>query len=93
MDRSAIGGSRHHAIEHVELAYQMTLADAADRWVARHSADIAARKGRKRDARAPARRSRGGFHASVTSTNDEHIVHSLVLRLARSGNQKPPCFT
>jgi hypothetical protein len=91
--RGLVAGARDNAPQGFDFAQEVAFAAAADRRVARHSADIAAREGRKRDARAPARRSRGGFHASVTSTNDKHIVHSLVLRLARSGNQKPPCFT
>ena len=34
-----IGGARHHAVERVDLAHQMALAQAADRGIAGHFAD------------------------------------------------------
>ena len=39
LDAGLVGGARHHAIERVDLAHQMSLAKAADRRVARHFAD------------------------------------------------------
>ena len=39
LDAGLVGGARHHAIQRVDLAHQMSLAKAADRRVARHFAD------------------------------------------------------
>ena len=40
VDRRAVGGARHQAVEHVELADEMSFTDAANRRVARHLAGI-----------------------------------------------------
>ena len=61
MDGGAIGGARHQAVEHVEFADQMSLADAADRRIAAHLADILGAEGDQPDARAATRRGRGRF--------------------------------
>ena len=39
LDAGLVGGARHHAIERVDLAHQVSLAKAADRRVAGHLAD------------------------------------------------------
>ena len=39
LDAGLVGGARHHAIQRVDLAHQMSLAKAADRRVAGHFAD------------------------------------------------------
>jgi len=45
LDAGQIGRMRHRAAERVDLLDQMTLADAADRWVAAHLADRLDRMG------------------------------------------------
>ena len=66
VDRGAVGGARHQSVEHVELADQMALADAADRRVARHLAEhprrgrSAGRRARRDAPRRPQPRTRHG---------------------------------
>jgi hypothetical protein len=40
MDRSSVGGATHDATHRVDLTHQMSLADAADRGIAGHLAEI-----------------------------------------------------
>ena len=53
----------------------MTLADSADRRVARHPPDVAAAKGRQRHARSAPGGGRCRFNPGVTGTNDEDVKH------------------
>ena len=39
LNAGSVGGARHHAVERVDLAHQMALAQAPDRRIARHFAD------------------------------------------------------
>ena len=70
VDRRAVGRARHQPVEHVELAHQMALADAADRRVARHLPGVLGAEGQQPDARArgaprqPQPRSRHGRRRS-----------------------------
>jgi hypothetical protein len=61
MDCGAVCGARHQTVEHVELAYQMALADTANRWVARHLTGVLGAEGQQADARATPRRGGGSF--------------------------------
>ena len=76
MDRGAVGGARHQPVEHVELAHQMTLADAADRRIARHLAEILGAEGQQADARAAARRGGRRFAPGVAGADDQYVVHA-----------------
>ena len=39
LDAAEVGGAAHHAVERVDLAHQMALAEPADRRIAGHRAD------------------------------------------------------
>jgi hypothetical protein len=85
MDCRAIGGARHQTIENVQLADQVTLADAADRRVAGHLPDVFAPKRDQSDAGAAPSRGGRGFTAGVAGPDDKNIVHGPSLA--------DPCFT
>ena len=51
LNAGRIGGARHHAVERVDLAHQMALAQAADRRVAGHFADRRETMGDERGSR------------------------------------------
>ena len=73
LDPGAVGDPRHQAVEGVDLAHQVALAEAADGRVARHLAD---RRGAVRDQerpRAHARRGRGGLAAGMAATDDDDV--------------------
>ena len=44
VDRRMVGGAGDQAVEGVDLAHQMALAEPADRRIARHRADLLARR-------------------------------------------------
>jgi hypothetical protein len=75
----SIRGAGHEPVEHVQLAYQMALADAADRRVAAHLAYIVGAEADHPHARAAPRRGSGGLAASVSAPNDQHIEHRRAL--------------
>ena len=70
MNRCLVCRAGHNPAERVDLAHQMALADAADRRIARHAADVAAPEGDQRHTGAAARGGRGCFHAGVTGPDD-----------------------
>jgi len=73
MDRRAIGGARHPSVERVDLAHQMTLAQPADRRIARHRPDLRGIEADERDARTQPRRGRGGLGSGVPPADDDDI--------------------
>ena len=75
MDRRAVRGARHQTVEHVELAHQMALADAADRGIARHLAGILGAEGEQADARAAAGRGSRSLAAGMAGTDHQNVVH------------------
>jgi len=75
MNCSAIGGTRHKSVKDIELANQVALPHAADRWVAGHLPKVLFSERHECDARAaPSRRSRS-FAARMAPTDDENVVH------------------
>ena len=74
LDAAAIGRERHDAVESVDLANQMALAQPADRRVARHDPDEVRLVRDQSRARAVTRRSRGGLGAGMAATDDDDIV-------------------
>ena len=76
MNRRAIRGPRHQAVEDVKLADEMALADAADRRIARHLPGILGAEGQKTDARAAAGRGSRGLAAGMAGANHQNIVHA-----------------
>jgi hypothetical protein len=73
LNSALVRDATHQAIERVDLAHQMALAEPADRRVARHRPD-----GREpmRDQRSPRTHARGrgrGFAAGVPAANDDDV--------------------
>ena len=75
MNRGSVGGPRHQSVENVELADQMTLADAADRRIARHLTKIFGSEGQQPDARAAPRRGSSRFTTGMAGTDDQDVKH------------------
>jgi hypothetical protein len=75
VDRRMVGGPRHESVEHVELADEVALADAANRRIARHLTEIFSAKGQQPNARASARGRGCSLTARVTSTDDKNVEH------------------
>jgi len=77
MDRCMVSSARHQPIEDVELAHEMTLADPADRWIARHLPGIFGAKRKQSDTRTPSgggSRSLASGMAGADHQNVEHVV-------------------
>ena len=73
MDRGGVGGLCHHAVESIDLAHDMALADPADRGVAGHGADGLSRECDQGHIRATAGGDRCRLHAGVTATDNQDI--------------------
>jgi hypothetical protein len=74
LDAGGVGGTRHHPAERVDLAYQVALADAADRRVAAHRADRLDVVREQQGARAGARCRERGLGAGVAAADHDHVV-------------------
>ena len=70
VDRRPVRRPRHQAIEDVQLANKMSLADAADRRIARHLPDVLCTESDKPDAGSPARGRGCRFAAGVARADD-----------------------
>ena len=95
---AAIGRAPHHAVERVDLADQMALAEAADGRVAGHLADGLGLVGQQRRARAAARGRRRRLAAGMAAADDDDVVMlsmrcdmaiSLAKRRPRVNDQSP----
>ncbi|MNY46053.1 hypothetical protein D3C86_1811990 [compost metagenome] len=73
MDAGLVADPAHQAVQGVNLADQMTLAQPADGRVARHLADGLTLVGQQQGARAGAGRRSGGLAAGVTAADDNDI--------------------
>ena len=73
LDAGRVGGAAHHAIERVDLAHQMALAEAADRRIAGHFADRREAMGDERRRGAAARGRGRGFAAGVAAADDDDV--------------------
>ena len=73
MDAGPVHGKRHGAAERVDLPHEVTLADAADRRVARHLPDGFDVVGDQQRARALPRRSQGGLGPGMSAADHDHI--------------------
>jgi hypothetical protein len=79
VNRGTIGRARHQPVEDIEFADEVTLADAANRWIARHLAGILRPKCKQADARtATGRRSRS-LASGMASADHQYVVHDLGL--------------
>ncbi len=95
LDAGRVGGAPHHAVERVDLAHQMALAQAADGGVARHFANGGEAMGDERGRGARARGRRRGFTARMSAA-DHHDVklhlmpsHSRATRSITIGRPHP----
>ena len=74
LDAAAIGRPRHHAVERIDLADEMALAEPADRRIAGHHADGLGLMRHQRRARAEPRRSGGGLDAGMAAADDDDVI-------------------
>ena len=73
LDSAPVGDPAHQSIEGVDLADEVTLAEAADRRIARHRSDGVEAMRDEGGSRAQARRCRCGLAAGVTSADDDDV--------------------
>ena len=83
VDGGLVRRARHQSVEDVELPNQMAFADAADRWVAAHLADILRAEGDQPNACAATRSRCSRLAARVTRANDQYVEHASRLRRCR----------
>jgi glucokinase len=74
LDAGQIGCMRHGAAERIDFLHQMPFANTADGGVATHLAQGFDIVGQQQRAHTTAGSRQRGFSASVTTTNDDHIV-------------------
>jgi hypothetical protein len=76
VDRGTVRSARHQPIEHIELTDEMTFADAADRRIARHLANVLGAEREQSDARATTRRGGRSFASGVAGSDDKDVEHA-----------------
>ena len=74
LNPGAVDRAGHHAVQRVDLADQMPLAQAADRRVAAHLADLGGVERQQQRLGPGARRSGCGFAAGMTAADDHNVV-------------------
>ncbi len=79
LDAAAVGDPAHQAVERVDLADQMALAEPADGRIARHRADGRELVGHQRSRRAHARGRGRGLTAGVAAADDDDVEPRLHL--------------
>ena len=77
LDAGRVGDPAHQAVERIDLADQMALAEPADGRIARHFADRREGVRDQRRARADARRGGGRLGAGMPAANDDDVIHFL----------------
>ena len=96
VDAGAVDGASHEAVEGVDLAHQLALAQAADGRVARHLADGLQAVGEQEGAGAEARRRRRRLAAGVAAPDHDDVeaLHGCTLgrrgRASQSGARQVP---
>jgi hypothetical protein len=97
MNRCPVGSSSHDAAHRIDLADQMPLAHAADRWIARHLAKVVGAKAEQRDARATTGSRTSRLAPGMTSANNQYVEHEGAHTGAGPAVQRAagadPCFT
>ena len=73
LDAAAIGDAAHQAVQRVDLAHQMALAEPADRRIAGHRADGREAMGHQRGLRAHAGGRGRGFAAGVAAADHDDV--------------------
>ena len=81
LNAGRIGGARHHAVQRVDLAHQMALAQTADRRIAGHFADCCETMGNERGRGATARRRGRGFASRMAAADDNDVKLHRGVRL------------
>ena len=79
LDAGAVDRPAHEAVERVDLAHQMPLAEPADRRVARHLADRLALMGEQQRARPDPRRRRRRLAPGMPAADHDDIVISRTI--------------
>ena len=77
LDAAAVGDAAHQAVERIDLAHQMALAEAADRRIARHRADGGEAMRHQRGAGAHARGRGRGLAARMPAAHDDHVKYVI----------------
>ena len=83
LDAAGIGDAAHEAVERIDLAHQMALAEPADGRIARHRADGREAMGDQRRPRAHAGGRGRRLTAGVAATDNDHVeagVHQKILQ-------------
>ena len=92
LDSGGVGRDPDEAVERVDLAHEMTLAEPADRRIAGHRADRLEALRHEGGRGAEARRGGGGFAARMASADDDHVEPGhcrLSRRFAATGAPQP----
>jgi hypothetical protein len=87
-----IGRTPHQAVQRIDFPHKMALADAANRWIARHLADRRKRVRQQQRAGANARGRCRGFASSVATPNYndiERVAHGLPCAIKPHATAKP----
>ena len=74
LDAGAVDHPAHDAVEGIDLAHEMPLAEPADRRVARHLADGVGLVGDQQGAGAEPGRRRGSLAARMAAAHDDHVT-------------------
>ena len=88
LDAGAVGDACHGAVEGIDLAHQVALADAADRGVARHLAEGLDALRQQQRVGAAAGCSQGGLDTGVTGADDDDLVLARMLHGMNPGGQR-----
>ena len=80
LDAAGVRHAAHQAVERIDLAHQMALAEPADRRIAGHRADGGEPMRDQRGARAHARGRRRGFAAGVAAADHDDVEYRAVDR-------------
>ena len=96
MDAGAVRGLSHRAAEGVDLADEVTLADAADRRIAAHLPERLDALGEEQSARSGAGRGKGRLGTGVTAPDDDDVECLWMLHVPRAQggrDRRPPRLT
>ncbi len=74
LDTAKIGGVRHQPTQGIDLAYQVTLADTADRRIAAHRAEGLDAVRQQQGTHAHARSRQRGLGAGMAAADHDHVI-------------------
>ena len=92
MDPGGVRGSAHDAVQCVDLAHQMALADPANRGIARHFPDGVQSVRQQQGARTHTGGGGGGFTPRVSAANHDHIIAIVHRDLVPQNRRLSPCL-